>query len=197
MKRLIAWLALQRGVSTITRAGQLIALAVVAAAAAQDGAERGPVPTSPMVVQSLAPLLASWIAGSRDAAKAKGVEPIPEPIRSALADYVPKEILDRVRWRESGSEWSLPQNVISFGHVPAVTLDDVIVFEKRDAALGDPKLWAHELKHVMQFVEWGVDGFARRYLADYQAVESEAAEFRWEFMKREGLIPEVRPTAEP
>jgi hypothetical protein len=180
----------------MTRAGLLIALGVAAAAAAQDGVDRRPAPTSAMVVQSLAPLLASWIATSRDAAKAEGVERIPEPIRAALEEYVPKDILDRVRWREGGSEWLLPQNIISFGHVPAVTLDDVIVFEHRAVALEDPKLWAHELKHVMQFAEWGVDGFARRYLADYQAVESEAAEFRWQFMKRAGLIPEVRPTGE-
>jgi hypothetical protein len=30
-----------------------------------------------------------------------------------------------------------------------------------------------------------------RYLQDYEAVESEAAEFRWQFMKRAGLIPPV------
>jgi hypothetical protein len=43
----------------------------------------------------------------------------------------------------------------------------------------------------MQFEEWGVDGFAVRYLTDYEAVESEAAEFRWQFMKKAGLIPKV------
>ena len=85
----------------------------------------------------------------------------------------------------------MPQSVIRFGHVPAMTLDDVIVFQDRRAALEDPKLWAHELKHVMQFAEWGVAGFATRYLRDYEAVESEAAEFRWQFMKSAGLIPKV------
>ena len=145
------------------------------------------------MVEYLAPLLAGWIVSERDAAKARGVSAIPEPIRAALAGYVPEPILDRVRWREGASELSLPQNVIRFGHVPAVTLDDVIVFQERRAALEDPKLWAHELKHVMQFAEWGVDGFATRYLSDYEAVEREAAEFRWEFMKRAGLIPEVPP----
>ena len=143
------------------------------------------------MVQSLAPLLAGWIVSERDAAKARGVEPIPASIRAALEGYVREPTLERVRWREGASELSLPQNVIRFGHVPAVTLDDVIVFQERRAALEDPKLWAHELKHVMQFEEWGVDGFARRYLADYEAVESEAAEFRWQFMKQAGLIPDV------
>ena len=179
----------------MTRAGLLLALGLAAVAAGQNAPERPPA-VSPLMVEYLAPLLAGWIVAERDAAKARGVESIPAPIREALAGYVPEPILERVRWREGASELSLPQNVIRFGHVPAVTLDDVIVFQERRAALEDPKLWAHELKHVMQFAEWGVDGFATRYLSDYEAVEKEAAEFRWEFMKRKGLIPEVPPPNE-
>ncbi len=169
------------------RTGFLVALSLAAVALGQER----PPPLSPIVVQSLAPVLASWIAYERDAAKARGVEPIPASIRAALEGYVPEPILDRVRWSEGASELSLPQNTIRFGHVPAVTLDDVVVFQDRRAALEDPKLWAHELKHVMQFAEWGVGGFATRYLTDYEAVESEAAEFRWQFMKQAGLIPKV------
>ena len=91
------------------------------------------------MVQSLAPLLAGWIVSERDAAKAQGVEPIPAPIRAALAGYVPEPALDRVRWREGASELSLPQNVIRFGHVPAVTLDDVIVFQERARGARGPE----------------------------------------------------------
>ena len=171
-------------------------LTLAAAVAGQHPAERPRAGLTPVMVQSLAPLLASWIAYERDAAKKQGVEPIPAPIRAALEGYVPQPVLDRVRWREGASELSLPQNLIRFGHVPATTLDDVVVFADRGAALEDPKLWAHELKHVMQFAEWGVDGFAARYLSDYEAVEREAADFRWTFMKRAGLIPKV-PAAEP
>ena len=178
------------------RAALLLAVGLAAALPAQETAERPVPPASPWVVESLAPLLAAWITASRDATKAQGVESIPAPIRAALAGYVPGHVLDRVRWLETGDDLSLPQNVIRFGHVPAMTLDDVVVFQERRAALEDPKLWAHELKHVMQFEEWGIDGFARRYLADYEAVESEAAEFRWQFMKQAGLIPEVPSPAE-
>jgi Domain of unknown function (DUF4157) len=177
-------------VTRSARAGLLTALCLAAVALGQDEAERLP-PLSPMVAQSLAPVLASWIAYERDAAKAGGAEPIPPAIRAALAGYVPEPILDRVRWSDGASELSLPQSVIRFGDVPAVTLDDVVVFRERRAALEDPKLWAHELKHVMQFAEWGVDGFALRYLSEYEAVEHEAWEFRWEFMKQAGLVPEV------
>ena len=111
--------------------------------------------------------------------------------RAALAGYVPDAVLDRVRWREGASELSLPQSVINFGDVPAMTLVDVVVFQDRRVALEDPKLWAHELFHVMQFAEWGIEDFARRYISDYQAVEDPAWEFRWEFMKKAGLLPEV------
>lgn len=144
-----------------------------------------------MLVEYLAPLLASSLAAARDAARAEGVEPIPAAIRSALAGYVPEQVLERVRWRVGGGELSLPQNVIRFGHAEAMTLDDVIVFAERRAALEDPKLWAHELKHVMQCGEWGLAGFAARYLRDYEAVEFEAQEFRWQFMKQTGRVPAV------
>jgi hypothetical protein len=154
------------------------------------------IPLGPVVAQSLAPVLAAWIVAARDSARASGVEPIPPAIRSALAGYVPDDVLERVRWREDGDEVSLPQSAIRFGDVPAMTLDDVVVFRDREVALGDPKLWAHELKHVMQFAEWGVQGFAQRYLADYEAVEAEAAEFRWEFMKQAGLVPPVPQPAD-
>ena len=125
--------------------GLWIGLCGAAVALAQDQPESQP----SLVVESLAPLLASWIE-------------------------------------------SLPQSMIRFGHASAVTLVDVIVFEEGSTALEDPKFWAHELKHVMQFEQWGVDGFAMRYLSDYAAVETEANDFRWQFMKQAGLIPEVR-----
>jgi hypothetical protein len=171
--------------------GLALAFGVTAAgAAAQDIGS-----LSPLVVESLAPLLASWIASSRDAVLAEGAEPIPPSIRAALAGYVPDAILDRVRWRTGASEMSLPQTIIQFGDAYAVTLDYVVVFQEEREALEDPKLWAHELKHVMQFAEWGVDGFATRYLTDHDAIEADAWEYRWQFMKHAGLIPEVAPAS--
>ena len=166
-------------------------IGVCAAAVVGFAHGQQPSPSSPFGVASLAPLLASWIEAERDAAKERGVKPIPPSIRAALEGYVPNPVLDRVRWREGASELSLPQNMIRFGHASAVTLDDVIVFEEHSEALEDPKFWAHEIKHVMQFEEWGVQGFATRYLSNYNAVENEAYEFRWQFMKQTGLIPKV------
>jgi hypothetical protein len=149
---------------------------------------------NPALIQALTPILADWIARSRDAALQQGVAEIPEAIRGSLAGYVPDETLRRVRWRTGGAgEMSLQQNVFAFGDVPAVTLDFVVVFADEKAALEDPKLWAHELKHVMQFSEWGIGGFATRYLRDYEGVEKEAADYRWEFMKLRGLTPPPAP----
>lgn len=151
----------------------------------------------PTMVESLAPVLASWITTSRNAAVAQGVETIPQPVREALAGYVPDAILDRVRWRVGGGdETSLQYNIVQFGDVRAVTLNDVVVF-KDDREAHDSKLWAHEIKHVMQFADWGVAGFAKRYLENYEAVESEAADFRWEWMKRKGLTPPPSGGAAP
>ena len=148
--------------------------------------------TTTLVVQALAPVLTAWIEQSRDAAIAQGVEPIPEAIRAVLEGYVPDDVLDRVRWRNGGSgEGSLQQQLFRFEYSPAVTLDYVVVFEDRDAAMTDPKLWAHELKHVMQYAEWGVAGFASRYLTRHAEIEREAVEYRWQFMKERGLVPPV------
>jgi hypothetical protein len=175
--------------------GRTFGLAFVALAAAaafgQTQTETAPAPLDALIAESLAPLLAEWIVSARDDAIAQGVEPIPKPIRAALKGYVPDDVLDRVRWRVGASELSLPQNVLRFGEAPAMTLVDVVVFQERSVALEDPKLWAHELFHVMQYAQWGVDAFAARYLTDYQAVEEPAWEFRWQFMKQAGLLPET------
>ena len=173
----------------------VVGLGTYADTRGQSSGERPPA-LSPFVIDSLAPFLADWISAARDAAKEEGVEPIPASIRAALTGYVPEDTLERVRWRHGTTQLAMPQSVIRFGEVQAMTLDDVIVFQDRRAALEDPKLWAHELKHVMQFAEWGIDEFATRYLRDYGAIEHEATEFRWEFMKKAGLVPPVPPPAE-
>lgn len=151
----------------------------------------------PAMIESLAPVLSNWITASHDAAVAQGVEPIPAAVREALTGYVPTEILERARWRVGGGdETSLQYNIVQFGDVRAVTLDDVVVF-KDDKEAHDAKLWAHEIKHVMQFADWGVAGFAKRYLQNYEAVESEAADYRWQWMKEKGLTPPPTGGAAP
>ncbi len=158
--------------------------------AGRAAAESGLDGLQPALAGAAAPAVAAMILASRDAALASGVEPIPEPIRREIEDYVPADVLDVVRWCAvpCGGELTLQQSTFRLGLAPAITLDDVIVFAERGDALTDPALWVHELMHVMQFREWGLDEFARRYLEDYAAVEKEAADFRWEWVKQTGWL---------
>lgn len=164
--------------------GPLASAAGDLAAAARGGIDA----VDPAVRESLEPALAAWIDDSRDAAVALGVERIPPEMRAALQGHVPHEILERVRWRVDDTRLTVQQSLFQMGYAPAITLDDVILFAS-PADATDPKLWAHELYHVIQYRDWGVDGFAARYLADHAAVERDAWEFRWQFMKATDRIP--------
>ena len=185
------WRARQGRVFAAAGAAAVICWAALALEAAADpvveeGAlERVGRSLHPYIASGTAPLVAALIVYSRDDAVAHGVEPIPEWIRDAIEDEVPGSVLDRVRWcADCGSEFSLQKQAFRLELVPAITLDHVVVFADREAALTDPALWLHELRHVMQFEEWGVADFARRYVEDYEAVEREAYDFRWEWVER-------------
>lgn len=129
----------------------------------------------PSLLDHGARLLAELIGAAREAAIANGVRPIPPPIHRALLGYFPEALLRKVRYASGHAEAiTIPGLAMSYGHIDAVTLIDVILFRDDDAARTDAKLWAHELTHVMQYERWGVDEFARRYLQDYNAVEQEA-----------------------
>jgi hypothetical protein len=132
----------------------------------------------PAVRALLAPAVTGWITTTRDLAMQRGVAPMPSDIRATLVVFVPAEILDRVRWRVDDSIVSVQQSLFRMTYTSAVTLDDVVLFATEDDA-ADPALWAHEVFHVMQYSDWGIDGFVSRYLADYAAVEQEAWDFRW------------------
>lgn len=135
----------------------------------------------PALRNLLAPVLTTLITDARDLAIESGVEKIPIEIREALIDFVPHDILEDVRWR-------VDNNPLSMGHVSAIAFDHVILFFDADDAF-DPKLWAHEIFHVMQYREWGVDGFVTRYLGDRAAVERDAWDFRWQWMEATNRVP--------
>jgi hypothetical protein len=128
--------------------------------------------------------LASAIAGAREQAVRAGVQPVPANIKAALAQAFPAELLERVRYHV-GRPDSLAIQAFQQGHIQAMTLIDVIVFQKEDDALNNAGLWAHELVHVRQYDQWGVEEFARRYTQNYNAVEGEAYAFQAEFEKRQ------------
>jgi len=164
----------------------LAAMGTEALAAAANGLDL----LDPAVRDIAAPAIAAWVMDSRDAAVARGVEKIPTEVRDALNGFVPHEILERVRWRSDDEAFSISQSLFVAGYASALTLEDVVLFASTENA-NDPKLWAHEIYHVMQYEEWGVDGFVTRYLTDRASVERDAWEFRWQWMKATDRIPQL------
>jgi hypothetical protein len=120
-------------------------------------------------------LLADLIQSAREAAISNGVKPIPPQVHRQLLGYFPEAMLRKVRYASGHAEAiTIPGLAMTYGHIDAMTLVDVILFRDDTEARADAKRWAHELTHVMQYERWGVDGFARRYLQDHDAVEQEA-----------------------
>ncbi|MVV49932.1 DUF4157 domain-containing protein [Pseudomonas sp. PB120] len=132
-------------------------------------------PMSDGIYQVAAPALALWLTQGRDEAAIAGTQPIPAHIREQLLRWYEPAILDLVRYKVSDStQFSAATAMLQNPDVGAVTLIDVILFRDPQAAEQDVALWAHELKHVQQYQEWGVDEFAQRYTQDFNAVEAPA-----------------------
>ena len=125
--------------------------------------------------------LAAAIHNARNA-HYRGSQPIPQAIHEALRGTIPDAVLDNARYTIGHLELTV-SNIINqfnraFGDQYAVTVDDVIVFSV--SLSGNPNnqnelhWWAHELTHVAQYQEWGVEQFALNYIDNYSAVEKEA-----------------------
>lgn len=120
-----------------------------------------------------APVLATAIRFSRGQALNRGTAPIPPNIKEQLRPYFPEHILDKVRW--------ITANGISldgalknwFNQEGAVTLDEVIVLSDENL-VNNVSLWAHELTHVLQYNQMGVETFAFQYSYDWNGIESQA-----------------------
>ena len=120
------------------------------------------------------PALATTIRLTRDRAWSAGVRPAPANVVKALSPYFSAATLNQVRWRTPMAQPSMSGLLVHwYFREGAVTLSDVILFS--DAGLAqDPGFWAHELTHVEQYRRYGVDGFARRYVNDWESLEREA-----------------------
>ena len=163
----------------------------VAMSESPDGLiERGLDGFEPAARSALAPVLAGLIEQSRDDAIARGVGEIPAPIRAAFDGFVPAQVLAQVRWRVDGETGLAGRLLFQSGAARALTLDNVILFASAEEA-ANVKLWAHELYHVMQYRQWGIDGFAERFVDDHRTLEHDAREFRWSWMKATGRVPRV------
>ena len=84
-------------------------------------------------------------------------------------------VLDTARYKVSDDgQFSTATAMLQNPDVGAVMLIDIILFRDAQTAEQNIALWAHELKHVQQYQEWGVEGFAQRYTQDFNAVEAPA-----------------------
>jgi hypothetical protein len=84
---------------------------------------------------------------------------------------------------EVPGNFSLPALALEHQNPTAITLVDVIVFERipGNQAHDDLHYWSHELFHVQQYRRYGVADFTRRYLSeslkDDNALELAADEY--------------------
>lgn len=128
--------------------------------------------------------LQSWIVQSRNTAATGDVRSIPLNIRAQLEPYYDLQVLDSARYKiGDDEELNAANTMLQNPDVNAVTLIDIIVFRSQDDALNNVALWAHELKHVQQYQQWGVSEFATRYTRDYNAVEAPAYEIQTQVAK--------------
>lgn len=131
------------------------------------------------LLNPVAPALAASIRFSRGQALNQGVQPIPPHIRAQLSPYMPANILDKVRWTTANGRVSLDTILAQgFNQSGAVTLDDVVVFSSPGLATGNSlnnvELWAHELTHVIQYQNMGVETFAFNYSVNSGGIEAQA-----------------------
>ncbi|MBU6956995.1 DUF4157 domain-containing protein [Pseudomonas sp. CVAP len=125
--------------------------------------------------QIAAPALALWLTQARAEAASAGIQPIPPHIRQQLLRWYDPRVLDAARYKISDNgQLNAATAMLQNPDVGAVTLIDIILFRDAQTAEQDVALWAHELKHVQQYQEWGVEGFAQRYTQDFNAVEAPA-----------------------
>jgi hypothetical protein len=133
------------------------------------------------ITQVAGPALALWLSQSRAEAAINGTQPIPNAIREKLLRWYPPSVLDAALYKVGDNgELSAASAMMQNPDIGAVTLVDIIVFRTAEAAETNVALWAHELKHVQQYQEWGVNGFAQRYTQDFNAVEAPAYQVQTE-----------------
>jgi len=125
--------------------------------------------------QIAAPALALWLTQARAETANAGTQPIPPHIREQLLHWYEPGVLDTARYKIiDDGQFNAATAMLQNPDVGAVTLIDIILFRDAQSAEQDIALWAHELKHVQQYQEWGVLGFAQRYTQDFNAVEAPA-----------------------
>lgn len=123
---------------------------------------------------------------ARDEANANGTQPIPLHIRAQLEPWYDFAVLDAARYRVGNEQQISAANaLLQNPDVNAVTLIDTVIFRRSSDAEDNVALWAHELQHVQQYQQLGVEEFARRYTRNYGELEAPA--YRIEEQVRKAL----------
>lgn len=120
-----------------------------------------------------APILATAIRFSKGQAQNRGTQPLPQNIKQQLSKYFPSNILESTTWTTANgiSIDGMLRNWLN--QEGAVTFDNVICFSSSDLT-NDLELWAHELTHVLQYDQMGVETFAFVYSINWNSLESQA-----------------------
>ncbi|MFH0997223.1 MAG: DUF4157 domain-containing protein [Pseudomonadota bacterium] len=106
------------------------------------------------------------IIASHDAVITNGGRPIPAHLRKTLRRWYPDDLLNAVRWTSIRGpiQKFLHDAQMNFdANTLAITVLNAVIFRSDDLA-NDGALWAHELYHVQQYREWGVFGFAKKWV---------------------------------
>jgi hypothetical protein len=118
--------------------------------------------------------LARTIRQSRWQALSERTFPVPQNIRDDLEPHFPTIDFDTLRWKPANGRLSLGTALTQwYLKEGAIALEDLIVFSSLSTAKGR-SLWAHELTHVVQYQELGINGFARTYVLDHARLELQA-----------------------
>lgn len=121
---------------------------------------------------------------ARDDANASGTQPIPLHIRAQLEPWYDFAVLDAARYQVGNEQQISAANaLLQNPDVNAVTLIDTVIFRRSTDAEDNVALWAHELKHVQQYQQLGVEEFARRYTRNYDELEAPAYKIEAEVAK--------------
>jgi hypothetical protein len=104
-----------------------------------------------------------------------GARAMPPDVYQQLTQYFSPAFLQSVAFNTfSNARITLDSAVMLLNNdVAAITLEDIVVFRNESDA-HNPVLWAHELTHVQQYRNRGVDAFANMYTTNAWVLENEA-----------------------
>lgn len=146
--------------------------------------------------------LAAAIRAARERHFAQS-QPIPQHIKAALSGYFGSSTLNRARYCVGNVEITLPnfigqgQKLNGSDHY-AVVVDDIIIFNSQPPNYAT-SWWVHELTHVEQYEQMGIELFAFNYARDANGIESAAdqrgSSFRYQ--NNESVSPATIASTQP